>query len=160
MSDRRKRQPKQVECQCGCGQFDWHNKMVVVEAEEAVDHDIRKTGTVRKFWVLSQCREDFEHELALTIMLQKLIRVWYDKPFWKRIFVAHNVLKMQHKIWERTRGFEYARTHATNSAILFAAPRFIQGFLARRFGKRLARAEEKRKSDQEAESKIVSMASP
>ena len=158
MSDRLK-----VVCDCGCQGTAYHNQMVQVEAEEAVDKDLRKTGTTRRFWVLRECREAFEHELALTIMVRKLAQVWAPPPvkrWWllnawlnplypwpwifynwiRRINAARQILRMQHAIWERTRGFEYAKVHAINSAVLFGAPRFMQGFLARRFTARLRKA--------------------
>jgi hypothetical protein len=162
MSERMK-----VACDCGCGRKAYHNQMVIVEAEQAVDREMRKAGMTKRFWVLRECREAFEEELALTVMLQKLVTVWappargrwalvnaWLNPFYpwprllynwiRRVNAARNVMRMQQAVWERTRGFDYAKVHATNSAILFGAPRFMQGFLAKRFSKRLAKAEQNR----------------
>jgi hypothetical protein len=161
MSDRMK-----VVCDCGCGGKAYHSQMVTIETEQAIDKDLRKTGTTKRFWVLPKCREPFERELALTVMVQTMSKAWAPPPvtrWWllnawfnplypwpkhlinwiRRLNAARQVMKMQHAIWERTRGFEYAKVHATNSAILFGAPRFMQGFLARRFTKRLRAAKEK-----------------
>lgn len=139
-------------CMCGCGGKAYHSQMVTVEVEQAIDHDIRKTGTTKRFWVLPKCRKPFEEELALTIILQKLVKAWAPKPlkWWqvthwplclanwiRRIAMARRVMRLQYGIWARTKGFEYARMHATNSALLFGAPRFMQGWLARRFGRKM-----------------------
>jgi hypothetical protein len=147
--------------------------MVVVEIEQAIDNDLRKTGTKKMFWVLPKCRKQFEIELALTILVQKTAQAWappargkwwlvnaWLNPYYpwprllynwiRRISVARQIMRMQHAIWERTRGFEYAKIHATNSAILFGAPRFMQGFLARRMMQRLKAAKEKSSLDEKA----------
>jgi hypothetical protein len=159
MSDRMK-----VICDCGCGGMAYHSQMVVVEAEQAIDKSLRRTTTSKRFWVLRDCKEPFEEELAMTILLRQLATAWVPKPqkklwlinawlnplypwplhlfnFIRRVNAARKVMRLQHAVWERTRGFEYARTRAMNSALLFGAPRFMQGFLARRLTRRLAKAE-------------------
>lgn len=147
-----------VLCDCGCGQEGWHNQMTKVEVEQAVDQSLRTTGTIKTFWVLFGCRKDFERELGMKFVLQGLVNAWAPKRktllqrlnfpltfcnWCTRIVVAKKVMQLQHEIHERNYGFEYAKTRATNSAVLFAAPRFLQGFLARRFVGRLKKATEK-----------------
>lgn len=149
MSERMKQQ-----CDCGCGGADYHNRLATVEAEEAIDGNIRQTRTAKRFWVLRECREPFERELGLMIMLEKLVRAWAPKPktflqrlnvprtfYWwcRRVAVARQVMRIQHAIHERTRGFEYAKVRALSSALLFGAPRFMQGLLAWLFIRRLRR---------------------
>ena len=143
------------QCDCGCGGEAYHSQMVTIEVEQAIDKSLRTAGTTRRFWVLRQCKKPYEEELACSLLLQRLVTVWTPRQktllqklnflltfynWLTRIVVARQVLRLQHAIFERNYGFEYARTRATNSAILFAAPRFMQGFLARRFTRRLAKA--------------------
>lgn len=78
-----------------------------------------------------------------------LINAWLN-PFypwprnlllwWRRVGAAIKVMRLQHAIHERVHGFEFARIKATRSAILFGAPRFMQGLLARWFKPGMERA--------------------
>lgn len=145
-------------CECGCGKEAYWNQLTEVVVEEAIDETLRQTQTKKRFFVLRQCKVAFEEELACMTHLQIIVRFWGGVAlqrktalqrlnlirtfilWWKRIGAAVKVMKLQHAIYERTRGFEYARTRATQSAILFAAPRFSQGLLAKMF---LRRAQKK-----------------
>lgn len=147
---------KKLVCECNCGRSAYFNKMVEVVVERAIDHTLRQTQTAKRFLVLKQCKEPFEEELAMKFMLQQIAQAWQRKlplspwrwvnPFhpmllfvnWiRRINAARRVMRLQHAIFERTLGFSYARKRAVNSAVLFGAPRWMQGFLARRFSKGL-----------------------
>ncbi len=129
--------------------------MTEVVIEEAIDRSMRQTVTSKRFLVLPKCRDDFESELGMKLILQKLVVAWAPKQktvaqklnvpltfynWCRRIVVARRVIQLQHNIHERIYGFEYAHVRAINSGVLFAAPRFMQGFLARRFTARLAKA--------------------
>lgn len=159
---------KTMTCECGCGGEGFFNQMVEVKKERAVDETLLKRVTERTFLVLSRCREPFEEELALMELLQQLVvamaprgRRWSLLRYWfvpsapyvdlhdycLRFGRAVQVMRLQHGIYERTRGYEYARRRALRSGILFASPRFLQGFISKRFTKALA-AEEKKKMRQ------------
>jgi hypothetical protein len=141
---------KLVRCECGCGKELYFNQLVLLEVQEASDKTLRKTKTHRRFFVTPQCREPFTDELALMEILQALARAWAPKKktvfqelnivgtfinWCRRMSAARQVLRIQHGIWERTKGFDYARKRALRSAFLFGCPRFMQGFLAKRFAR-------------------------
>jgi hypothetical protein len=159
-----KREREQRRCDCGCGRVVYINQLVRVTVDEALDHTLRATKTKSRFWVTRQCKEPFQEELGLMVLLEQLVSAWTPRPrsrwwlvdfwmnpsrpwtdlyrWWRRIGASRRVLRIQHCIWERNKGFAYARARAMQSAILFASPRFLQGFLARRFTRRLKRIEE------------------
>jgi hypothetical protein len=162
----------QIPCDCGCGKEVFNNQLVEVKIEQAIDRSLRKTVTSKRFWVTRECKEPFEQELAMKLLLQQLVEAWtppartryYLINFWlnparpplvlrnwiRRMIAARKVMRLQHEIHERLHGFEYAKVRATNSSILFGAPRFMQGFLARRFTHRLQKAMERSKSEKNA----------
>lgn len=146
------KQAQRVECECGCGKFAYHSQLAQIEVEHADDKNRRKSGRRRIYWVTKACQKPFEEELGLQKVLTDLVLAWRPTPrtkwrFWlwpivfnnwlRRLGVARRVMQLTHEIYERPRGFEYARVHATNSAVMFGAPHFLQGFLARRMAKRL-----------------------
>lgn len=156
---------KQV-CDCGCGREVYHNQLVVVAIDTAIDETLRVSKTTKRFWVTRFCKVPFEEELGMMVLLEQLLRAWTPAPrsrwwlvnawlnpfypwpqnlyrWWRRVHAARRVMRLQHAIWERNKGFEYARARAMQSAILFGTPRFLQGFLARRFMGRLKRIEER-----------------
>jgi hypothetical protein len=159
-----KREREQRLCDCGCGQKVYLNQLVRVTVDEAIDHTLRVSKTKSRFWVTRKCKEPFEEELGMMILLEQLVSAWTPPPrsrwwlvsfwmnpsrpwvdlyrWWRRIGASRRVMQLQHVIWERNKGFAYARARAMQSAILFASPRFVQGFLARRFMGRLKRIEE------------------
>lgn len=143
-------------CQCGCGVSEWPHKLVQVSIEQAVDISLRQTTTSRRFWVRKQCETAWTEELGMMVLLEQLIRAYppparsrwwliyfWLNPFypwprvlrswWCRVGAARKVLRLTHAIYERTKGFDYARDRAMRSAVLFGCPRFLQGFLAKRF---------------------------
>lgn len=156
-------------CDCGCGREVYHNQLKEIKVEEAIDETLRQSQTKARFWVTPQCVAPYTEELKLMTCLQIivqahppsmqtrywLINAWLNpfypwprilRSWWRRVGGALRVMKLQHAIWERTKGFDYARTRAKQSAVLFGAPRFMQGFLARRYTKRLA-AQNKKPGD-------------
>jgi hypothetical protein len=162
-------------CDCGCGRKVYTNQLVEVTIESALDMTLRRTATTRRFWVTRACKEAYEEELGMMVLLQQLAEAWTPRRrtrwwlvrFWfnpatpyedfyrwiRRVGAAKRVMMLQHAIHERNRGFEYARARAIQSAILFAVPqwpRFFQSFLARRFTVRLKRIEETRQKALEA----------
>lgn len=152
-------------CDCGCNQYFYANQLVQVTVDQAIDHTLRVSKTTQRFFVGRNCKEPFEEELGLMILLEQLIRAWTPEPrsrwylinfwlnpfypwpkalyrWWRRVGAARRLMRVQHAIWERNRGFEYARARALQSATMFGAPRFIQGYLARRYKGRLQKIEE------------------
>jgi hypothetical protein len=146
---------KQV-CDCGCKREVYHNQLVEVTVDRSIDETLRQAQTTKRFWVTRACKVPFEEELRLMMLLQILVeaypppaqtRWWlinawlnplYPWPrvlavWWKRVGAARKVVRFQHAIHERNRGFEYAHTRAMQSGVLFACPRFMQGFMARKF---------------------------
>lgn len=137
-----------IQCGCGCGQFAWSNQMADVEIEQATDSTRRRTRTNR-VRVIRACKKPYEEELGLVKCLQVIVMRWASVPrktfwqklnflrtlddYWMRIGAAIKVLRLNHAIYERPKGFEWARRHAMRSAILMGCPRFMQGFLAKRF---------------------------
>lgn len=153
-----KRQRQKVACQCGCGEFGYYNQLEEVKIEQASDHARRQTKLTKRFFVLRKCKPLFEDELRLIKALQILNYIWVPKPktfhqkcnvaltlynWCRRMGMARQVMRMVHAIDERTKGFDAAHDHAMRSSILFGAPRFLQGFLARRFLLRAKRKEAK-----------------
>lgn len=131
MSGRRK-----VPCGCQCGREDYFNRLETLEIEQALDEAGRRTR-VKRFYVLPEHKEAFEAELGLMQLLQITIRRWARKPWYLRIAVTRRVMRLQHGIFERNKGFDFARRHAIRSAVLFAAPAPIAAFLHKRFAKEL-----------------------
>lgn len=167
-------------CDCGCGRKVYQSQLVQVSIETALDMTLRQTTTSRRFWVTRACKEAYEEELGMMVLLQQLAEAWTPRRrtrwwlvrFWlnpvtpyedfyrwiRRVGAAKRVMLLQHAIHERNRGFEYARARAIQSAIMFAVPqwpRWFQGFIARRFMLRLRRIEETRQKALEvAEARI------
>ena len=144
-----------VQCECGCGGEGFFNQMTEIVVEEAIDRTMRQTVTSKRFLVLPKCKKPFEEELGMKLILQHLVVAWVPKTktlsqrlnlpltfynWCRRIAVARQVIRLQQAIHERNYGFEYAKVRAINSGVLFGAPRFMQGFLARRFTARLRKA--------------------
>lgn len=127
---------KKFRCDCQCGGEDYWNKLQVVEVEQATDKTLRETR-IKRFYVLPDCKEPFEEELAMMQLLEITIRRWAPKFWWQRMFVARRVLRLQHGIFVRNKGFDFARQHATRSMILFVAPAFLAKILHRKFAKDL-----------------------
>lgn len=131
--------------------------MTHVSITQALDAEGKRLEHTRVH-VARSCKDAYETELGLTKMLQVVARRWAPEPktfwqkanvfrtlhqWWLRIGAAVEVMKNSHAINERTKGFEWARRHAIQSAVLFGCPRFMQGFLARRFLVRTKRREAK-----------------
>lgn len=173
-------------CDCGCYREQYHSQLVVVTIEQAIDPSLRQTSTSQRFWVLRECKEKFEEELGMMVLLNQLVRAWPPPPktrwwlinawlnplypwptrlrsWWRRVGAAKKVMQLQHAIYERPNkirfgekeGFERTRQKAMQSAILFGAPRFLQGFLANRF---LIRAKRKASKDATRAPTIVTKA--
>jgi hypothetical protein len=140
---------KLVLCECGCGKEVYFNKLTLLEVEEAKD-ETRREVKQRRFFVTAECKEPFEQELVLEQLVQALVKAWVRAPasrgflerlffpwtfyVWiRRLFVAKKVMQMQHAIWERRKGFDYARKRAVRSAVLFGAPSVLRGWLFKRF---------------------------
>lgn len=166
---------KEVACACGCGRKAFHSQLVEVTIEHAVDASLRQTKKGSGFWVTMACREPFEQELGLMILLKQLVQAYTPKPrsrwylvnfwlnpirpyqllrsWWRRVGAACRVMQIQHGIWERPKqmllgrekGFEWTRRHALQSAILFGAPRFLQNWL----NLQMVRRAEKRKAKED-----------
>jgi hypothetical protein len=137
--------------------------MVEVSIDRAIDHTLRVSKTEKRFWVARECKEPFEEELGMLYLLEQLSRAWVPEPrgrwwlinfwlnpirpwellwrYWRRVGAARRVMRLQHAIYERNKGFAYARARAIQSAVMFACPRFLQGFLARRLTGRLQKIE-------------------
>jgi hypothetical protein len=151
-------------CDCGCGRRVYQNKLVQVTVDQAIDQTLRVSKTTKRFFVTADCAEPFEEELGMMVLLEQLIRAWTPDPrsrwwlvnawlnplypwpkniyrWWRRVGAARRVMRLQHAIYERNKGFAYARARALQSAIMFGAPRFVQGFLARRLTGRLKKIE-------------------
>ncbi len=128
-----KRSREKVVCQCGCDTPAYWSELTEIRVEQATDESARQTHLVKRFWVLRECKAPFEEELALMRNLTLILHVYAKKSFWKRLTRVRQVTRCQHAIYERTHGFKFAHDHAMRSALLFACPRFLQGFLARRF---------------------------
>lgn len=154
-------------CQCGCGREVYANRLTEVTIDQALDKTLRISRTRKRFWVTRECKEAFEEELGMLHLLEQLARAWAPVPrsqwwlinfwlnplypwprvFWsycRRIRAGRRVMQLQHAIYERNKGFQYARARAIQSLIMFASPRFLQNFLARRFIGRLKRIEDAR----------------
>jgi hypothetical protein len=152
-----------VACECGCGVEVFQNQLTMVKVERAVDETLRQT-TRRTFYVRRECKEAFEEELQcmalLALIVTKypppgrtrywLVNAWLNpfwpwprllRAWWRRVGASLQVMRLQHAIFVRTRGFDYARIRARQSAILFGVPRFMQGFLSKRFTRKLIKAE-------------------
>jgi hypothetical protein len=142
------RRKQLLKCECGCGREAYYNQMTEVVVEEAIDESLRQAKTKKRFLVTRGCKKPFEEELGMMTCLQLIVNRWSPKPktlaqrlnvprtfvqWWQRVGGALKIMRLQHAIYERTKGFEYARIRATQSAILFGCPRFLQGVLARRF---------------------------
>ena len=138
---------QKVKCQCGCNREAYANQLTEVVVDVATDQTLRQAKTKQRFRVLRQCQKPFEEELGMMTCLQLIVNQWAPKPktlaqklnvlatldqWWLRIGAALKVMRLQHAIYERTRGFDYARQRALQSAILFGCPRFLQGFLSKR----------------------------
>lgn len=136
-----KRSREQQVCGCGCGQLGYWSHMTEVKVEQATDESGRQTQLVKRFHVLYACRAPFEEELALMRHLALILQCYASKSFWRRLPRIRQVTRCQHAIYARTHGFRWAHDHALRSALLFACPRFMQGFLARRFLIRAKRKE-------------------
>lgn len=153
-----------VACDCQCGRMAYHSQLVEVAIEQAIDISLRQAKTTKRFWVLRDCKEAFEEELGLMVLLNQLVRAyppaaqtrwwlvnawlnpfypwpWLLRSWWRRVGAARKIMQIQHGIYVRPKqillgpraGFEWAHRHAMQSAILFGCPRFLQGFLAKRF---------------------------
>lgn len=137
---------KQYLCECGCGQFAYFNQLDMVRINEAVDESLRTTKVRATFYVRHACKKAFLDELALQTLLKLLLdkhaqgqfakpwlyrlNVWNTFRRWRwRIRDSVKVLRLTHAIYERNKGFDYARRRAIRSAVLFAAPRFMAGWL-------------------------------
>lgn len=124
---------KQVNCECGCKTPSYFNQLEEVTVEAATDETLRDTKVVKRFFVRHECAEPFRDELALMQLLHLLVTQATRDPWWRRIARARKVAQFQFAIHERTRGVEYASRKSKQSAILFAAPKWMQGVIARRF---------------------------
>lgn len=138
---------RKVKCQCGCGREVYPNQLTEVKVEIAKDQTLRETTNKR--WIVTRgCAQAFESELELLEVLKAIVLRWRprQKTFWQRanflrtldlwwmrIGAARNVMRLNHEIYVRTKGFEWARRNAIQSALLFGAPRFLQEFLAGQF---------------------------
>lgn len=166
------RERMKVVCDCGCGREVYHNQLVEVTVETPVDETLRQAKTKKRFWVTPACQQPYQEELAmmhaLMVITMKcapqprtrwwLVNAWLN-PFypwprilyrwWLRVGASVRVMKLQHAIYERTKGFEYARERAMQSAILCACPRFMQGFLAKRYTIKAKRKQEAAKNGKE-----------
>lgn len=136
--------------------------MTLVEVVEAKDETLRETKVRKRWRVTPKCKKPFEGELQMLEMLKLYTIRWRPraKTRWqkvnvigtffswcKRLGAARQVMRLNHTIYERTRGFGWARRHAIKSAILFGCPRFMQGFLSRRFLLRARRKQAKEAAD-------------
>lgn len=152
-----KREARVVQCGCGCGKQFHTSQLTTVEICQALDAEGKRTQLTRVI-VGRACKEPYEIEMGLLKMLQVVSRRWAPKPktFWQRVNVfgtfhqwiqrigaAVEVMKTVHAINERNKGFEWAKRHAVQSAVLFGCPRFMQGFLSRRFLLRAKRRKDK-----------------
>lgn len=164
---------KEVPCACGCGRLAFHSQLKQVTIEQATDITLRQTKTSKRFWVHRLCEEPFTEELGLMVLLEQLVRAYLPTPrsrwwlanfwlnpsrpyqllrsWWRRVGAARKVMQIQHGIYVRPKkillgekaGFEWTKRHATQSAILFGCPRFLQNWLnlqmVRRANKRKAK---------------------
>lgn len=130
---------KKVACACGCCGEGYWNNLQCIEIEQALDAKGQQT-TLKRLYVLPECEEAYEAELGMMQLLRITIQRWAPKVWWKRLAVARRVLRLQHGIFERNKGFDFARKHAIRSMILFVAPAFLGNFLHRRFAKQMNEA--------------------
>lgn len=145
---------KLLTCECGCGKTAYYNQLVEVVVEQAVDKTLRQTEEKQRFLVLRACKKPFEEELGYMTLLLIIANKWAPtRKTWAqklnvlrtfdlwvmRIGQARQVMRLQHATYERTKGFEYARKRAWRSAVMFGCPRFIQGFVARQFLRKMKR---------------------
>lgn len=166
---------KQVKCDCGCGRMAYHSQLTMVTREHPVDDSLRQTATSRRFWVTRQCKKPFEEELVMMEGLNNLVKLYpppartrywlinaWLNPFypWPRLFrswcrrvkQARKVMQLQHAIFERPKGFEYAHDRALKSALLFGCPGFMQNWLMKRF---IAQAEKEKEDATSPELTVV-----
>lgn len=147
-----------IACECGCGRTVYPNELTTVVIEEATDRTLRQVKVVKRFAVTRACKEPFEEELNALQCIKLLSLKWRPYPksvwqrlnflstldlWWLRIGASLKVMRLMHIAFERRKGFAYARRHALRSMILFAAPRFMQGFLAGQFLKSAQRRKAK-----------------
>ena len=128
----------QIVCQCGCGEKAYHNQMTLVTVEVAEDESLRQTKR-KSFLVIRSHKEGFEEELGMMTQLAQLVRAYANQPFWSRIWRVRTVIRLQHAIHERVRGFSEARQRALASGILFAVPKWLQPFVFRHFDRKAKR---------------------
>src|ERR1700747_3159403 len=113
---------KKMACEWGCGKSAYFNQLTEVVIEEAIDRSIRQTVTSKRFLVLPKCKEAFEHELGMKLILQHLVVAWVPKKksfaqqlnvpltlfnWLRRLAAARQVMRLQHAIHERNYGFQY-----------------------------------------------------
>jgi hypothetical protein len=167
-----------VVCDCGCGREVYHNQLVQVIVETPVDETLRQAKTRQRFWVTRECEQPYKEELILMHKLMEitvhyaprprtrywLINAWLNpfypwprhlRNWWRRVGGAVRVMKLQHAIYERTRGFDYARERALQSAVLCGCPRFMQGFLAKRYMLKAKKKEAKANGTRPPEPTVV-----
>jgi hypothetical protein len=119
-----------LKCDCGCGGEAHLNRMVPLELQAGVDGTKKRIRTVKRFYVLPDCREDFENEMVISHKLEQFSRACYKLPMWRRALRAQEVVRMMHAIHQRKLGFEAARKKALRSGFLFSIPKPMAAFLS------------------------------
>ena len=115
-------------CDCGCGQSSWLNSMRTIEVEVALDESLRRTAVGKRFLVLPGCYDAFIDELRAMKLLNDITRRYMNSPWWVRLPKFTRILKLQHLVNDRNKGFESTRRRAIRSAIMFSSPQRVAGW--------------------------------
>jgi hypothetical protein len=94
----------------------------------------------RRFRVCAECEEPFTAELAMRKLANDLVIAFIRAPLWKKLSQVKRLMRLQHGMNERLKGFKGARRIAVRSAIRFVSPVWAAVFFERRaFHRRVKR---------------------
>lgn len=125
---RTKRAKQLVVCDCGCGAEVARGHLRIIRIGKQEGHIVR---AVKTYFVSPECEETFKMELELTNKLAAFTQANAGTGLFGRILRARDLMKMQHAIHVRRRGFDEAKKIATRSALVFATPHWVGKLLAK-----------------------------
>lgn len=116
-------------CDCGCRREEHISKLREIVVDEAIDESLRQVRATKRFLVTADCERPFIEELQAMRLLNGIVRRYMAAPWYTRIGKMRRVLRLQHVIYVRNKGIEVAKRKAIRSAIMFAAPQKVAGWL-------------------------------
>lgn len=121
--------PGQLECDCGCGEYDYMNRLQKIEIGVAIDESLRRTAVAKRFFVRTQCYDAFLEELHAMKLLNDAVRRYTQARFFVRLVKMRQIIRLQWLVNERLKGEKRARRLSIRSGLMFASGPRVAGWL-------------------------------